>query len=64
MTTRTADHIRILFCQSCDCFHVLLYADAEAEPFGMCDLEPNMMADLIDADDTSVLFEHQPRIVQ
>ena len=61
MATRTADRIRILFCTNCDCFHVLLYADAEAEPFGMCDLAPGVMSDLIDADESNIMFEHATR---
>lgn len=52
MSDRVADRIRVLWCQSCDAYHVLLYHNLanDNEPFAMCTLQPEAMCNIIDAD--------------
>lgn len=58
MVTQAADRIRVMWCQSCDAYHVLLYRTGDELPFAMCTLEPDTMCDIIDAD-FGVLLEHE-----
>lgn len=50
MVTQAADRIRVMWCHSCDAYHVLLYKTGDELPFAMCTLQPEAMCDIIDAD--------------
>lgn len=62
MGTQVADSIRVMWCQQCDAYHVLLYCDGSPEAFAGCTLSPDMMCDIIDAD-FGVVIEHPKAVI-